>query len=862
MPDSTKATDDLYQDANRVFADALGMDPAKRLEYLGRACQANPALFRDVVALLENHDRANRFFERPVISDPAAEAPMIGRRIGSYRILRQIGMGGMGAVHLAERADDQFRKCVALKTLRPDLIDEHSLHRFQNERQTLAVLDHPNIIKLLDGGTTGDGIPYLVMEYAEGEPIHHYCRDRKLSIRQRVELFRIVLGAVHYAHQNLVVHRDLKPGNILVTADGSPKLLDFGIAKLQRPEYSLHMGLTQSGMQPMTPHYASPEQIRGQPITTASDTYSLGVVLYELLAENHPYEGTAHTPIELQRSICETEPMRPSKVAAGRGPAGRADLRSLRGDLDTIVLMAMRKEPHRRYASVEHFSEDLRRYLAGWPVLARKAGVWYKTQKFVGRHKAASAAAVVFLAGLIGSGAVALREKRAAERRFEDLRNFANFTLNDLDDKLRDGATPARSALTAKSLEYLDGLAREKNSPAIQRDLVNGYIKTGDVQGNLYGASLGETALAEESYRKALAIAEGLPVTLPENVENGRLLARAHMKFGEALANRGARQEGLKHLEAALQINESIRGPRASDVDVLKDRYTFWFEAGSSRSMVFDSDGAIESYRRALETAQKFPDSYSGKASAIAGARELVAYLGAVEGETQGAEDVLRESIATYQGAIAANPKSGRRRTLAKAYKNLADLQKRAGKIPEALASLRQSLAMTEQLLREDPKSAQNLIDRQQAQMMEIDLLIASQQMREAEAATRRALAGMKALADQPGAPYHHSADYAELLSTMPFADQRNDAAALQYARKAVAMTRETDPGAWHVLALAYVRNGDAPHAMEADQKALSLLPARVPGSRPPEFRVMLEREVASLSARARQDREPGRQTK
>ena len=241
---------------------------------------------------------------------------MIGRRVGSYKVLRAIGMGGMGSVHLAERADDQFRKCVALKTIRPGLIDAQTLRRFQNERQALAVLDHPNIIKLLDGGATDDNIPFLVMEYVEGEPIDRYCRNRRLSLRQRVELFRVVLGAVHYAHQNLIVHRDLKPGNILVTAEGVPKLLDFGIAKLLRPEYAVHMGLTQSHMQPMTPEYASPEQVLGQPITTASDIYSLGVVLYSLLAEQHPYELTAHTPIELQRAICETEPLKPSRLAA------------------------------------------------------------------------------------------------------------------------------------------------------------------------------------------------------------------------------------------------------------------------------------------------------------------------------------------------------------------------------------------------------------------------------------------------------------------------------------------------------------------------------------------------------------------
>jgi eukaryotic-like serine/threonine-protein kinase len=269
----------LYSEAKRLFQETIALPEQERAGYVDRCCGAGSDLYREVISLLEHHDRADRFFEeRP---DPD---PMIGRKIGCYQVLRRIGTGGMGTVYLAERADDQFRKLVALKAVRPSLMEEQVLRRFQNERQTLAVLDHPNIIKLLDAGAMEAGIPYLVTEYIEGQPIDTYCAVRKLPVRERVELFRVVLGAVHYAHQNLVVHRDLKPANILVTPAAVPKLLDFGIAKLLRAEYSAYMGLTRTALQPMTPEFASPEQILGQPITTASDIYSLGVILYSLLA--------------------------------------------------------------------------------------------------------------------------------------------------------------------------------------------------------------------------------------------------------------------------------------------------------------------------------------------------------------------------------------------------------------------------------------------------------------------------------------------------------------------------------------------------------------------------------------------------
>ena len=313
----------------------------------------------------------------------------------------------MGVVYLAVRADDHYQKRVAIKLVQHGLYTGAILHRFRTERQILASLDHPNIARLLDGGTTTDGRPYLVMEYVEGLPIDVYCDRHKLSISERLRLFRTVCAAVHYAHQNLVIHRDLKPSNILVSTDGVPKLLDFGIAKLLNPELSApSLVFTESGLQLLTPEYASPEQVRGEPLTTASDVYALGVLLYELLTGHQPYRLTSRRRQDLERVICEVDPLKPSTAISrsdadtetdGTGQRTPATVsqtregqpeklrRRLTGDLDNIVLMALRKEPQRRYGSAEHLAEDLRRHLEGLPVMARPQTFGYRSAKFIRR---------------------------------------------------------------------------------------------------------------------------------------------------------------------------------------------------------------------------------------------------------------------------------------------------------------------------------------------------------------------------------------------------------------------------------------------------------------------------------------------
>ena len=386
----------------RIFElldETLDYPPEDWPAVLGRNCGDDPELRREVEALLETQGDAD-VLAQPAFSVHADDAG-VGRQIGPYQLVRLLDRGGMGSVYLAERED--FEQRVALKLIRRGLdADEVLVRRFENERQILARLEHPHIARLLDGGATADRLPYFVMEYVEGEPIDRYCRTRGLSIAERLALFRRVCSTVQFAHQNLVIHRDLKPGNILITADGHPRLLDFGIAKLLDDSLAASAVETELGQGPMTLRYASPEQIRLEPVTTASDVYSLGVLLYELLTGLDPYGVAGGRSDEIARAVCEREPDKPSTAVRRRAvepeaAESRRLRRRLAGDLDSIVLKAMRKEPDQRYASAEQLSEDIRRHLAGLPVDAQTGTFTYRASKFVRRHKLAMAVTAAFL---------------------------------------------------------------------------------------------------------------------------------------------------------------------------------------------------------------------------------------------------------------------------------------------------------------------------------------------------------------------------------------------------------------------------------------------------------------------------------
>jgi serine/threonine protein kinase len=846
-------TPDRWRRVKDLFSQACDRTHEQRAAFLADACGGDEELRIEVSSLLESYRETGGVLDAPAAA-AFAEArarvdPLVGREIGSYKIIRQIGRGGMGSVYLAERSDDQFRRRVAVKAMNPELVDAETLRRFHNERQTLAALDHPNIIKLLDGGTTEDGAPYLVMDYVEGLTIDEYCDSHKSSTTERLQLFRTVCAAVTYAHQNLVVHRDLKPSNILIAPDGSPKLLDFGIAKLLKAEYSNTIAVTRTDVRPMTPEYASPEQVLGHPITTASDIYSLGVLLYRLLTGVHPYRLKTQSALELERAICQTDPEKPSTsvlhaAEAGMAFEGRGEklARRLKGDLDMIVLMAMRKEPQRRYPSAEHLSEDIRRHLEGLPVMAARDSWRYRTSKFVARNKAAVAATVAIAAALISSTLYARSQQEIAEKRFQDLRRFANFTVNDLDDAMRSEAiTPVRQKLVRKAMEYLDGLAREaRNDASIQRDLIRGYIKTGDIQGNLYQSNLGESGAAEQSYRKALAIAETLVRSDADDVER----ASVNLKLADMLMTANGK-EALKEYGKTRQIYEELRAKHPSNPDYLKGLVRVWDRIGSTQQLrMGDDEGALRSYRQTLQLVQELSVNDPKGREKVAFARQRVAYIGARTGDTARAEDTIRESIRIYESS--ANPDSPReQRNIATAYENLADVQKWTGKLPEALESVRASLKRSESLLAKDRQNQQFQIDVHQALVREIDILARIGNAQEARVETEKALRFLKPLVEREDASIQQVEDYCELLETTPFKDLQNNAAAFRYARKALAMTHESDPKMWDLLARAYAGNSDFAKALEMEQKAIGLLPPANPSRDASELRRMLESNAA-----------------
>jgi len=480
-----------WQRIENIFQSAVDCAPGQRSDFLNSACGDDAELRHEVESLLAlNEDSGftdSSALEEGISSLERRSGRMKEeRRIGAYRVLREIGRGGMGSVYLAARADDEFQKLVAIKIIRRGLDTDDIIERFRSERQILATLDHPNITRLLDGGTTGDGLPYFVMEYIEGEPINLYCDRHSLTVTERLKLFQGVCAAVRYAHQNLVVHRDIKPGNVLVTKEGVPRLLDFGIAKLLVPAAALDQQ-TAATVRLLTPEYASPEQVRSGTITTASDVYSLGVLLYALLTGRSPYRQTMSSPAEIERSICQEEPERPSVSVMRRGAEreeeGRAAKeaeklrRRLQGDLDNIVLKALRKEPHRRYTSVEQFSEDISRHLGNLPVMARPDTSRYRITKFIQRNKAGVAAAALVSMIVIAGIAAVLWQAHVARLEQAKATRINAFLQEMIGYSAANGSSANRKGRDATVADMLDDAVQRvetelKDQPEVRAEML------------------------------------------------------------------------------------------------------------------------------------------------------------------------------------------------------------------------------------------------------------------------------------------------------------------------------------------------------------------------------------------------------
>jgi len=634
-------TPQRWAQIRRVFDAALEQPERDRHAYLRICCDGDEELRKEVESLLASHQESEGFLKQPAadlnvalrsLDASSATVPRVPQ-VGKYQLEKRIGGGGMGSVWMAARTDQDMRTKVAVKMVRRGMDTTEILRRFGLERQVLAGLHHPNIARLIDAGSAPDGSPYLVMEYVEGTPIDQYCEANQSSISDRLKLFRSVCAAVQYAHSNLVVHRDIKAANILVTKDGMPKLLDFGIAKLMHDEMStLVMAETKPEMRPMTLEYASPEQIRGEPITTASDVYSLGVLLYKLLTGRFPYSREdARSRLTMHQAICEKEPPKPSSVAltvAGsavpqatqtidlaqeetREKARRRLQRKLRGDLDTIILKALRKEPARRYLSVEQFSEDIRRYLEGHPVEARDDRFGYRMGKFVRRNPAGVGIMAVAVAFLLGSGIWFAIEARRAQAQLATARSrelllgpaliSAYGRLGDIDQSsdaghassdyreavkaareiLRNHPEQAdmRKALAAveiklgdlepKEAEALDSdavtqmeafLKTDANDPAGQKDLMFALRKLGLAQ-----YSAGNLVAALTSFSRALSATAALPAS----TDLRRAAAACNFEMGEALAAHHEPEVAAASLRKALDMYRELAGSPNTPV---KDR--------------------------------------------------------------------------------------------------------------------------------------------------------------------------------------------------------------------------------------------------------------------------------------------------
>jgi non-specific serine/threonine protein kinase/serine/threonine-protein kinase len=706
-------TPERWQTVTRLFHEALDEAPEGRATFLDRACGGDATLRTEVETLLSSGREAGAFLETPAasrVSLPAEGDAMVGRRIGSYRVLREIGHGGMGAVFLAVRDDDAYRKQVAIKVVRAWGTSDVLVERFRQERHILAALDHPNVGRLLDGGTTEEGLPYLVMEYVEGVPIDEYCEAHALPLGERLALFRTVCSAVQFAHQNLVVHRDIKPANILIAADGTPKLLDFGIAKLLSPELASR-GQTATAFPMMTPDYASPEQVRNEPISTASDVYSLGVLLYRLLTGRGPYRVPTGSMLEVVEAVRDQEPERPSAI-----------VRRLAGDLDNIVLRALRKEPRERYASVEEFSADVGRHLSGQPVVARKATVAYRSGKFIRRHKVGVSAAALVFASLVGGIVSTVREARIsraerarAERRFNDVRKLANSFLFEVHDAIErlPGSTPARELVVKRALEYLDNLAQEAaGDTSLQRELAAAYERVGDVQGRVFEANLGNTAGARASHAKALAMREALVAAEPKNLEFRRDLSSSYYKIGEGLFSTGNPKGAAEMLGKAVLIDQALATEEPSSRkarDRLAGNYSlFGYMLGASG----DAQGGLENSRKGLALLNDL--AASAPADAKIQSRLSIAYmhlgdiLTGVASDDPGAVEAYRKALTIERPLVAAEPRNTHfRHNLMVGLTMLGDVQMKMGEPVPALAGFREALAALAPLSAADPANAQ-----------------------------------------------------------------------------------------------------------------------------------------------------------
>ena len=796
------------------------------------------------------------------------------QRVGAYEITGLIGEGGMGAVYEARRADAQFERRVAIKMMRQGLGSGFLVERFLNERQVLARLEHPGIARMLDGGVTERGQPYFVMELVEGQALDHYVEDRKLAVRERIGLFRKLCEAVAFAHRNLVVHRDLKPQNVLVTAAGEPKLLDFGIAKLVDTPGGAGKE-TIAGFRVVTPRYASPEQFAGYEVSTRSDIYSLGVMLYELLAGRSPYGGATEefTTAQWVEAVMRQAPPKPQAGA----------------DLDAIVMKAIAKDPEDRYATVEQLAQDLGLYLEGRAVTAREYRPAERVAKFVRRNKLAVGAAAMLLvaiaAGVLGTwwqGRIAQQERALAERRFVEARGLARLFLFDFYDAVLDlpGSTPVQRVLIDKTMEYFERMEQAAREDAtLMVELAEGYRRMGDLLGNPYVPNVGDVPKAVAAYQRGIDLFRNHPAVTREEQ---RVRAGLRTSLAAALSQAGETPRGRKEMEESERVLEALAAKYPTDIPVAVERATLYNQWADyyNTSMTggeFNAVKAQEYLERSCEawrTAKWLDAAHPKAARGVAICQIKIGTLSynagnapkAIEQLTAALADLdrLPEDVQQQQKTI---------RSKAHAANALGNAYLGQGENEKALAALSQSVALNERLAGADPKNAQtaialaqvlrsradtrwNLNDKPGAKQdyaaitrvvgklveanpenvpARIELAkgfrslgqteFALNQTAAAREASQKAFALLADLAKRPEATADALFEYAVTLAQCEPADMQRPAEAAEYLEKANRIYGGREPFTLRALALLYEQLGNKKRAIELWDQLLGLLP-------------------------------------
>jgi hypothetical protein len=752
-----------------IVVEALAAASGQRENLIESRCGNDAALADEVRQLLAACDAEEERMAscRNEPRDVAPEQPL-RKLVGSYEIDRLLGRGGMGAVYLARRADGHFEQKVAIKLIDRPFAADLFRERFRQERQILAGLQHPYIARLLDGGVTAEDDLYLVMEYVDGEPIHRFCEEQRLSQTRRIELFLRVCEAVQFAHQNFIVHRDLKPDNILVAADGTPRLLDFGTAKLLSPSLEgQESQLTREGYLSFTPQYASPEQVLGKAITTASDTYSLGVLLYLLLTGTPPYEFKEVATGEMLRAVCEEAPRRP----AAAGPGEWLD-----GDLEAILLKALRKEPQERYLTAERLADDLRAYLEGRPVAARRGTMRYLAGKFMRRHRLALAAAallvVTLLAGIAGIGwqaRVANRQRRIAEARSADLRQLSSSLLTELDEAIQQipGSTGAQKLLVTSVLKHLDRMASDAHGDRqTDLDLADAYSRLGNLQGNAYVQNLGDSTGALVSIDKAIALSK--PWAGPQSKDRDaiRTLANAQSDRGQILFGFAPIDQSIAATREAIENYERVTAFSDTSTDDLCNAARASSLMGDELGMagtlsLNDRMGSLSAYRRGVELYRRAANIDPQLTRAIRGLASGQVRIAETE---MGAEPV--QALKDIQ--------------LGKQYLST---------VPSKDQGILPVLRLHEHLLLDEADLLVELGNYSQANALEVELLRSFEDFVAADPQDLRALEDLHAGLDQEARDFETAADPA--LGATPRDRRRNLAAAEQPLAQDIAVMKD-----------------------------------------------------------------------